>query len=187
MKKLKSYLITDPTFFTNNPIDFERKLKEVLTNYKIDIACLRDKTSNNIEELAEIFLKVCKKFSIEKILINSNLSLATKMKFDGIHLNSSQFNEIEKVKKLNLFTIISCHNFDELEKASKLGLNFVTYSPIFDTPNKGEPKGINNLDETIKKFPNLNIIALGGIISDNQVKQIEKTSAYGFASIRYFV
>ena len=109
------------------------------------------------------------------------------MKFDGIHLNSSQFNEIEKVKKLNLFTIISCHNFDELEKASKLGLNFVTYSPIFDTPNKGEPKGINNLDETIKKFPNLNIIALGGIISDNQVKQIEKTSAYGFASIRYFV
>lgn len=187
MQKIKSYIITDPVFFTNNPQIFETKLKKVLTNHKIDIACFRDKSSDNIEELAKIFLEVCKKFHIEKILINTDISLAIKLNFDGVHLNSTQFQEIKKVKEKNLFTIISCHNFDELEIAENFNSDCVTYSPIFITPNKGQPKGIENLKKAIGKFPNLNIIALGGIITKEQIEQIKNTKAYGFASIRYFV
>ena len=50
----------------------------------------------------------------------------------------------------------------------------VTYSPIFETPNKGLPKGIKALNEVINKYPNINIIALGGIINDEQIEQISK-------------
>ncbi len=187
MKELKTYLITDPQFFTNNPQTFKEKLKKVLSNHKIDIACFRDKSSKNIEELAKSFLQVCKEFKIKKILINSNIDLAKSLGFDGVHLNSTQFDKIDFAKSLNLFTIISCHNFDELEMALKFGSKFVTYSPIFDSPNKGEAKGIENLKNTIDKFPKLNIIALGGIITKEQIKQIQSTKAYGFASIRYFI
>lgn len=187
MKELKTYLITDPQFFTNNPQTFKEKLKKVLSNHKIDIACFRDKSSKNIEELAKSFLQVCKEFKIKKILINSNIDLAKSLSFDGVHLNSTQFDKIDFAKSLNLFTIISCHNFDELEMALKFGSKFVTYSPIFDSPNKGEAKGIENLKNTIDKFPKLNIIALGGIITKEQIKQIQNTKAYGFASIRYFI
>lgn len=187
MKDLKSYLITDPKFFTNEPEKFILKLKEVLSKHKVDIACFRDKSSSNFEELAKLFLKICREFKIEKVLINTDINLAIKLNFDGVHLNSKQFKEIEEVKKKNLFTIISCHNFDELKIADKLKLDCVTYSPIFQSPNKGEPKGVLNLKKAVNSFPNLKIIALGGIVTNKQIKEIKNTKAYGFASIRYFV
>ena len=43
------------------------------------------------------------------------------------------------------------------------------------------------ISEVINKYPNINIIALGGIINEIQIEQISKTKAYGIASIRYFV
>jgi thiamine-phosphate pyrophosphorylase len=46
---------------------------------------------------------------------------------------------------------------------------------------------VDKLNEVIEKFPNLKIFALGGIIQNEQIKEIEKTKAYGFASIRYFI
>ena len=85
----------------------------------------------------------------------------------------------------NRYTYIC--DLEELEKAMNKNIDFVTYSPIFDTPNKGQSKGVDKLNEVIEKFPNLKIFALGGIIQNEQIKEIEKTKAYGFASIRYFI
>ncbi|WP_198305069.1 thiamine phosphate synthase [Arcobacter vandammei] len=187
MQNLKSYLISDPQYFTNDKDKFRNKLTEVLKNHKIDVACFRDKSSQNFEELAKIFLDICKEFKVPRILINSNIELAEKLGFCGVHLNSTQFDKIEFAKSLNLFTAISCHNETELELAYKKSVDFATYSPIFDTPNKGEAKGIKKLEEVINNFPNLKIIALGGIISQNQIELLKDTKAYGFASIRYFV
>ena len=54
--------------------------------------------------------------------------------------------------------------------------------------NKEEAvKLIEALKEVVDKYPNINIIALGGIINDEQIKEMSKTKAYGIASIRYFV
>lgn len=102
MRNIKSYLITDPNYFSDNKEIFKEKLIAVLKNHKIDFACFRDKSSKNIEELAKIFLQICKEFKIENILINSNISLAIKLGFDGVHLNSQQFDKIENAKKSNL-------------------------------------------------------------------------------------
>ena len=95
--------------------------------------------------------------------------------------------DILKAKELGLYVIISCHTFEDIQKAINNQANAVTYSPIFETPNKGTPKGIEALKEVVDKFPNINIIALGGIINAEQIEQISKTKAYGIASIRYFV
>ena len=93
---------------------------------------------------------------------------------------------IKEAKNQNLFTIISTHTFKEIEKAQKFGADAVTFSPIFYTPNKGKPKGVKELKKAITTFPDIKIIALGGIVSDKEVLQIQRTGAYGFASIRYF-
>lgn len=159
----------------------------VLTNKKVDIACFRDKTSENFKELAKIFVKICKEFKIDKILINGNYKLAKKLEATGVHLTSTQFNKIKKAKDLDLFTIISCHDYKDIEKAQKFHVNAITYSPIFYSPNKAEAKGMAKLRETIRVYEDLDIIALGGIIDEEHVKQISKTRAYGFASIRYFI
>ncbi len=184
---LISYLITDPEYYSNDPILFEKKLKENLNSKKIDIACFRDKTSTNFEELAKIFVKTCKEFNIDRILINTDYKLAKELDATGVHLNSAQFDKIKQAKELDLYVIISCHNYSDIENAQKLHVNAISYSPIFETPNKGEPKGISKLREAIRSYEDLDIIALGGIINKEQIKKISNTKAYGFASIRYFI
>lgn len=184
-KEFNYYLITDPDYYTNDIKLFEKKLTDVLRSKRVDIACFRDKKSENYEELAKVFVETCKKFNIKKTLLNENLDLAIKLN-TGVHLTSTQFDKIKIAKDTNLFTIISCHNEKDIELAIKNKADAITYSPIFNTPNKGEPKGIKKLKE-IKKNYNINIIALGGIVSQAQIKQIEEIDIYGFASIRYFI
>ena len=184
---MMKYLITDPKYYTNDEKKFEEILINILNKQQIDIACFRDKESSNFEEIAKIFIKTCKEKNIKKILLNGDYSLAYKLNATGVHLTSAQFDDISKAKELGLYVIISCHTFEDIEKAITDQADAVTYSPIFDTPNKGTPKGIEALKEVVDKYPNINIIALGGIINDKQIEQISKTKAYGFASIRYFV
>ena len=182
---LQHYLITDPQYYTNEIKQFESILRLTLKNKQVDMACFRDKISSNYEILATIFVTICRELNIKHILLNENLALATQLQC-GIHLTSTQFDKIKEAKKKGLYTVISCHSHEEIQKAQQAGANAVTYSPIFATPNKGAPKGIAALEESLKLF-DIPIIALGGIIHDQQVQQIEKTKAYGFASIRYFL
>lgn len=185
--KLKHYLITDPKYYTNDKVLFEQKLIKVLENKKVDITCFRDKESKNYEELAKIFIKVCKDFKIKEILLNTDYKLAFELKATGVHLNSRQFENIKDAKELKLNTIISCHTYEDIQKAIDLNCDAATFSPIFTTPNKGEPKGISKLKEAIDLYKDINIIALGGIVNEEQIKQVEETKAYAFASIRYFI
>ena len=184
---LISYLITDPLYYSNKPLQFRDTLAKALTKRKVDIACFRDKHSNNYEELAKLFIEVCKEFKIDNILLNENIELAYKLNATGVHLTSVQFDKIKEAKSQDLYTIISCHNYKELDTAQKFHVNAVTYSPIFATPDKGEPKGVSRLKEVVKLYEDLDIIALGGVVTEAQIKEVEKSKAYGFASIRYFV
>jgi thiamine-phosphate pyrophosphorylase len=186
-EELISYLITDPKYYSNDKNVFEKNIRRVLKIKKVDIACFRDKESENFKELAKVFVKVCKEFNIDKILINGNYKLAKKLDASGVHLTSQQFEKIKKAKELDLFTIISCHNYDDIEKAQNLYVDAIAYSPIFHSPNKGEPKGIDKLKEATRIYEDIHIIALGGIIDEEHVEKISKTKAYGFASIRYFI
>jgi thiamine-phosphate pyrophosphorylase len=183
-----SYLITDPIEFGNTPEKLKQSLSSTFKKYTVNIVCFRDKSSLNIEELAIACLEVCREFNIEKVLINSHIDLCKKLGFDGIHLNSQQFEEIKNLQNKNTFTIISCHNEDEIKLAKKYHSNAITYSPIFFKELKGKPKGLENLAKVISLYQeeNFNIIALGGIIADDNVKDVIKTKAMGFASIRYF-
>jgi thiamine-phosphate pyrophosphorylase len=181
-----SYLITDPKYYTNDPKRFREKLIKTLDATKVHMACFRDKTSSNFEELAKIFVQTCEDFGVETILLNSDYELAFKLGATGVHLTSLQFDKILEAKALNLFVIISCHSFDEIKKAQNLHANAVTFSPILDTPNKADAKGIDLLKEATHLY-DIDIIALGGIINEEEIKKIRKAKAKGFASIRYFI
>ena len=183
-----SYLITDPDIFGNTAEQLEKSLTKTFQHYHIDIVCFRDKTSTNKEELALTCLKVSRSFGINTILINSDLKLCKNYKFDGVHLNSQQFDILAQIQNTDIYKIISCHNEDEIKLAQKYGADAVTYSPIFFKENKGEPKGIENLTKIVKRYQNDSffIIALGGIIDENNINKVQETSVKGFASIRYF-
>ena len=93
--------------------------------------------------------------------------------------------DIPKAKKLNLLTIISTHSLEEVKDAKNLGADIVTYSPIFSTPNKGIAKGAEELNLVVDSC-NIKVIALGGIVTQEQIDEVKNCNVYGFASIRYF-
>ena len=135
---MKSYLITDPFFYTSNSKTFTKKLLLVIENTFPDFICIRDKVTNNYKDIA---LEVKKVLQHEKILLHTDYILAHELGFYGVHLPSNRFDDIKNAKDLGLHVVVSTHGLEEAKLAEKLGADFITISPIFYTPKKGKPKG----------------------------------------------
>lgn len=172
------YAITDPRFHSDllNLAKFS-KLKEA------DFILYRDKLNPNYAQNAEIFIQQKAKFKA-KFIIQNDINLAINLKFDGIHFSSDKLDLLSQTPP-NLIKFASVHNEFEIKKAELNGANYLIFSPIFDTPNK-KAIGIEALKNSLN-LSNLPVIALGGIISDEQIKAVENCGVKGFASIRYFV
>lgn len=179
------YLITSREFYTDTPAIFRNILHEQFREYMPEYALYRDKSNPNYNIQAAHFVEVCSQFEDIKSFIHRDADLAKELNADGVHLTSTQFDKIEYAKSLGLEVIVSTHTHDEVLQAQGLGADAVTYSPIFSSPGKGEPKGVEKLKELLNKC-SVKVFALGGIVDEKQVSEIEKTQAYGFASIRYF-
>lgn len=158
---------------------------EVLSK-KASILLYRDKNNPNYADYAKKLIEKSKNYQFKKVLLHQDYNLANSLNADGVHLTSSQFNSIPKAKELKLFVIVSTHSLDEVKKAQELNADMVTLSPIFKTPNKGKPLGVEKLKEIVEKT-DIPIIALGGILSKEQINLSIKAKAKGFASIRYFL
>jgi len=176
-----SYAITDPS--TLNFDFLERDLKHF--RQKASMIVYRDKESSHYVKNAKQFIEAVKEMAFDKALLHSSVTLAHELGADGVHLKSTQFDEIEQAKALGLFVIISTHTLAEAKKAENLGADMLTYSPVFDTPNKGKAVGLDALKEVTDALY-IPVIALGGILTDKQIDACQKSGAGGFASIRYF-
>jgi thiamine-phosphate pyrophosphorylase len=174
-----SYAITDPSTLDFNHL--ERDLKRF--SQKASMIVYRDKY--NVSMYGADFVQAAKVFDFEKVLIHGDLSLAKAAGADGVHLSSLQLDEIADAKAMDLFVVVSTHTIEELKKAEALGADMATFSPIFETPNKGEPVGLEVL-RSVTSQVHIPVLALGGILTEEQVKACERSGASGFASIRYF-
>lgn len=183
---MKSYLITDPSFYGSSRDSLESSLNAVFSKTIPDLALFRDKQTSDYPTLAQTFVTVCRYHNVPKVLVHGDSALASTLGADGVHLTSSQFAEITEAKKRGLYVVISTHTHDEALKAQEYGADAITYSPIFLSPNKGEPKGLEDLKEIVDKI-RVPIFALGGITACEQINAVSTTGAYGFASIRYFI
>ena len=182
---MHKYLITSEEFYTHDSDIFKEKLKNQIQIHKPKYVLYRDKSNQNYKQQAQEFIVLCKRHDDVKSFIHQDVDLAVSLGAIGVHLTSLQFDEIKKAKEKNLEVIISTHTHEEVLKAQSLGADAVTYSPIFPSPNKGEPKGVEDLKTLLEKC-DIKVFALGGIISEEQMYQLQKTQCYGFASIRYF-
>jgi thiamine-phosphate pyrophosphorylase len=182
---MQKYLITSKEFYGDTPTLFRSKLHSQIKKHRPSYILYRDKESQNYNELAAVFIDVCSEYSGPKCFVHQDVELAYRLGANGVHFTSVQFLEIADAKKMGLLVIISAHTQEEVLRAEKLGADAVTYSPIFASPNKGEPKGVEDL-KNILEICKINVFALGGIVTKEQVEMIKQSKAYGFASIRYF-
>ena len=183
---MKSYLITDPSFYGSTPEALESSLQTVFSRTIPDFALFRDKQTSDYPSLARTFVDVCRRHAVAKIMLHGDCTLAHALGADGVHLTSAQFDAIEKARALGLCVVISTHTREEALRAQELGADAITYSPIFPSPGKGEPKGLEDLKEIVAKI-DIPVFALGGITTEEQIAAVGKCGAYGFASIRYFI
>ncbi|MBN1839997.1 MAG: thiamine phosphate synthase [Campylobacterales bacterium] len=183
---IKSYLITDPLFYTSDPKTVLKKLLHVKMKYCPDYICLRDKQSLNYPLLAQSIVDSSLKDTKTKLFLHTDFKLAFELGCDGVHLPSHALGMVEKAKDLGLDVIVSTHTLVEIIEAEKRGADAITFSPIFATPNKGKPLGLEKLKEINDKI-RLKCFALGGIINEEHVKACESVGVYGFASIRFFI
>ncbi len=156
-----------------------------LRKYKPEFALYRNKETKEYVFHAQNFLQMAQNIPNLKAFLHQDYELAHRLGAKGIHLTSSQFESIEKAKALGLEVVVSTHTKEEVLNAERLGVDYITFSPIFTTPNKGEPKGIEVLKEVVNAT-SLKVIALGGIVTEEHIREIEQSGAFGFASIRYF-
>ncbi len=175
------YAISDPS-----TLNFQTLFSDLTYFSKqADMIVYRDKSNLDYASNAKRFVAEAKKLPFSNILLHSDYKLAHELKAEGIHLKSTQFDDIEKAKALGLFVVISTHTIKEAKKAEKLGADMITFSPIFFTPNKGEPKGVEELQKLVSALT-IPVVALGGIVGQEEIDLCEEVGAEGFASIRYF-
>ncbi|MDQ1245481.1 MAG: thiamine-phosphate pyrophosphorylase, partial [Campylobacterota bacterium] len=147
--KMQKYLITSREFYTDTPAVFRSILHTQLKKHQPSHALYRDKSNQNYHIQAAHFVEVCSQFENIKSFVHQHVDLAKELGATGVHLTSSQFDEIAHAKELGLEVIISTHTHKEVLEAKRLGADAVTYGPVFASPGKGEPKGIDDLKELL--------------------------------------
>ncbi len=178
---MTAYAITDPSIlgFDTLRSDLERIAA------KADMIVYRDKHNPDYARNAAIFLSYAKELGFDRVLLHTDIALAAGLGADGVHLTSSRIEFIPEAKANGLFIIVSTHTPEEALMAQELGADMITYSPIFASPGKGIPIGSHAIIE-LKKQVSIPVIALGGIVTQEQIAEVERAGASGFASIRYF-
>ena len=178
-----AYAITDPSTLDFNALaqDLER-----FSQYASMIV-YRDTKNPNYAEYARLFMASINNSEkgFKKVLLHSDYLLAKALNSDGVHLKSTQFSDIKKAKALGLFVVVSTHNLEETLEVEALGADMITMSPIFHTPNKGFPMGVDVLKMIVSQVQ-IPVIALGGILTKDQINVCKDAGEKGFASIRYF-
>jgi len=151
-------------------------------NKKIAIIYRNYQKEPLIKEIIE-FKKFCKKNN--RIFIISNFfKIALKYNLDGIYIPA--FNKkilVETIIKKNFIIIGSAHNIKEIRIKESQKVQQIFISSIFPINKKKNYLDIAkfNLLSQLTKKP---VIALGGI-NKNNIKKLNMTNAYGFASINY--
>lgn len=132
-----------------------------------------------------------------KILVGKDLSLAKKIKADGVHFSDFdklplQFFQQKNFPEKFIFSF-SCHNLKSALKAEKSGFDMIFISPIFSTKSHLNTKniGLKNLAKISLKtksapYCESSFYALGGINSQN-LSSIRKLNLAGFGAISLFL
>ena len=180
-----SVLITDPLYYSRDPYLFGKKLRQILSFHSPTYIMIRDKQCTDLEPIIYEIHRMLKDYPQIQGAINSDGALALKYHWH-LHLPSHRLHEISHYKKEGLCVSGSCHSWEEAKSAYEGGADWMTYSPIFASPGKGEGIGLDKLNEIAGKIK-CPIVALGGIISNDQVALVKGSLASGFASIRYFI
>ena len=154
-------------------------LKNIKVHNKFSIIYRNHENQENLNNLIK-FVQICRLKNI-KFYVANNLTLATKVRSNGVYL--SAFNSSLKCLSLksSKFEIIgSAHNLREIRMKILQGCSSILFSKLFfnNYDKKLSFLGVVKFNNFLKIFHNL--IPLGGINSKN-LNNLRNVNCYGFA------
>lgn len=138
----------------------------------------KDLDFDDLEKLYKEIVEVLNKNSVEiKIIVNSSVELYEKYPVYGIHLPYNKFLDMiadgykfseDKKIGLSLHSVKEVVELEKIIKEKNIKIEYITLSHIYETKCKEglKPKGIEMLKDA-RKFTNIKIVALGGILPEN--------------------
>lgn len=177
-----AYAVSDPS-----TLRFDEELTPQLKRFatRADWLLYRDKGNPRYRDNARRLHETLSRFPTLRFLIHDDISLARELGVGAVHLSGRGAQRLEEAKSSGLFVVASTHSIAEARGLERRGVDAVTLSPIFPSPGKGTPLGIAYLRKAVQELK-VPVIALGGIVTEDQLEQVLRCGAYGFASIRYF-
>ena len=153
---------------------FYNNLHKVLSSKKVSFFQLRLKKESFKKKYAigKKVKKICKKFNV-KFLINDDVLLTKKLNADGCHLGQKDMDIFEARKIIgNKLIGITCHN--SIKLAKRAVINNADYIALgafnFSKTKKVKYKATINLLKKVRKITKTQIVAIGGINSNNYKK-----------------
>ena len=122
------------------------------------------------EQFARDCQALCKKYSVP-FIVNDDVNLAIKLQADGVHIGQDDEAVAQVKKKIGHMILgVSVHTMAEVEEAVACGADYVGIGPIFPTKSKVDaktPAGTKFLQQVAQSYPDLPIVAIGGITEGN--------------------
>ena len=169
-KKKFVYLISPPKI----NITFYNNLHKVLKSKKVSFFQLRLKKQSFKKKytIGRKIKKICKKFDV-KFIINDDVLLAKKLNADGCHLGQKDMNIFEARKIIgNKIIGITCHNSIKLARIAVINkADYIALGAFnFSKTKRVKYKATINLLKKVRKVTKTQIVAIGGINSNNYKK-----------------
>lgn len=164
----------------------EEALQAGITMFQFREKGLDALTNEHYEHFARQCQNLCHHYNVP-FIVNDDIELALKLKADGIHIGQDDFPISLVREKIGRQIIlgVSVHTADELQVAIENGADYVGIGPIFATTSKNDakaPSGTEFLQQARRHYPELPIVAIGGIDCQN-TETVLKAGADGVAVI----
>ena len=118
------------------------------------------------EQFARDCLALCRQYGVP-FLVNDDIALALKLDAEGVHIGQDDGDvAATRARIAHKILGVSAHSVEEVHSAEAAGADYVGLGPIYSTVSKADantPTGLVWLEEARAAFPNLPIVAIGGI------------------------
>ncbi|MFJ3386163.1 MULTISPECIES: thiamine phosphate synthase [unclassified Lysinibacillus] len=180
------FIMGTSNVFKHEPLNvLEKALQSGITMFQYREKGPNTLTGQAYEDFARKCQKLCQQYHVP-FIVNDDVELAINLRADGVHIGQEDFPVSMVRNKIgNMILGVSVHSQAELQTALQYGADYVGIGPIFSTTSKSDanpPSGTNFLQQARMQYPDLPIVAIGGINCSN-APMVFKAGADGIAVI----
>jgi len=171
---------------TNRPLEVLKEALEAgITMFQFREKGEKAFKGESYEQFARQCQQLCRSYGVP-FIVNDDVKLAVKLEADGIHIGQEDGCISEVRRQIgNKILGLSVHTQTQIEEALKAGVDYIGIGPIYPTLSKKDAKapiGTEFLYDMIQAYPELPIVAIGGI-SEKNVSEVLETGVDGVAVI----